>query len=76
MDWQPADPAAHTPVAEAKAHLADLGFPQGVLEDLRPEDIAACEGALAVTVKTEDHPTATSSGRNLPQRSSASPALG
>lgn len=60
MDWQPADPAAHNSVAETKAHLVDLGFPQGVLEDLRPEDIAACEGALAVTVKTEDHPTVTS----------------
>ena len=50
MDWQPAQTAA------IRQQLLDLGFPEAVLNDLTPEDIAACDGALRVVAVTEDHP--------------------
>jgi hypothetical protein len=43
-----------TQVEEVKAHLLDLGFPEDVLNDLSPEDMAACQGALQVVVHVSD----------------------
>ena len=56
MDWQPADTSKQTQTAAIRQHLLDLGFPEAVLNDLTPEDIAACDGALRVVAVTEDHP--------------------
>ena len=56
MDWQPADTSAQTQTAAIRQQLLDLGFPEAVLNDLTPEDIAACDGALRVVSVTEDHP--------------------
>lgn len=56
MDWQPADTSAQTQTAAIRQHLLDLGFPEAVLNDLTPEDIAACDGAVRVVSVTEDHP--------------------
>ena len=42
--------------AAIRQQLLDLGFPEAVLNDLTPEDIAACDGALRVVAVTEDHP--------------------
>ena len=56
MDWQPADTPAQTQTAAIRQQLLDLGFPEAVLNDLTPEDIAACDGALRVVSVTEDHP--------------------
>lgn len=56
MDWQPADTSKQTQTAAIRQQLLDLGFPEEVLNDLTPEDIAACDGALRVVAVTEDHP--------------------
>lgn len=56
MDWQPVDASTQTQTAAIRQQLLDLGFPEAVLNDLTPEDIAACDGALRVVAVTEDHP--------------------
>lgn len=56
MDWQPADASEQTQTAAIRQQLLDLGFPEAVLNDLTPEDIAACDGAVRVVAVTEDHP--------------------
>ena len=56
MDWQPADASEQTQTAAIRQQLLDLGFPAAVLNDLTPEDIAACDGAVRVVAVTEDHP--------------------
>lgn len=52
MDWQ----AAGTPdkqTAEMKTHLAGLGFPKAILDDLTDEDIKECKDAAQVFVDTD-----------------------
>lgn len=56
MDWQPADTPEQTQTEAIRQQLLDLGFPEAVLNDLTPEDIAACGGALRVVVEVEDYP--------------------
>ena len=56
MDWQPEDASEQTQTAAIRQQLLDLGFPEAVLNDLTPEDIAACDGAVRVVAVTEDHP--------------------
>lgn len=63
MDWQPVDTSKQTQTAAIRQQLLDLGFPEEVLNDLTPEDIAACDGALRVVAVTEDHPF--NDGRNV-----------
>lgn len=63
MDWQPADTSAQTQTAAIRQQLLGLGFPEEVLNDLTPEDIAACDGALRVVTETEDYPV--NDGRNV-----------
>lgn len=63
MNWQPADTSKQTQTAAIRQQLLDLGFPEAVLNDLTPEDIAACDGALRVVVETEDYPV--NDGRNV-----------
>lgn len=63
MDWQPADTSEQTQTAAIRQQLLDLGFPEDVLNDLTPEDIAACDGALRIVTKTEDYPV--NDGRNV-----------
>ena len=54
MDWEAVDPSEHVQVEEIRARLAELGFPEAVLDDLAQEDIAACDGALQVVVDVTD----------------------
>lgn len=56
MDWQPADTSEQAQTEAVQQRLLDLGFPEEVLNDLTPEDIAACDGALRVVAVTEDYP--------------------
>lgn len=56
MDWQPADTSEQAQTETIRQQLLGLGFPEDVLNDLTPEDIAACDGALRVVTKTEDYP--------------------
>lgn len=56
MDWQPVDASTQAQTAATRQQLLDLGFPEAVLNDLTPEDIAACDGALRVVTETEDYP--------------------
>lgn len=56
MDWQPADTSEQAQTEAVRQQLLDLGFPEDVLNDLTPEDIAACDGALRVVTVTEDYP--------------------
>ncbi len=56
MDWQPVDISEQTQTETIRQQLLDLGFPEDVLDDLTPEDIAACDGALRVVVEVEDYP--------------------
>lgn len=63
MDWQPVDTSAQTQTAAIRQQLLGLGFPEEVLNDLTPEDIAACDGALRIVTETEDYPV--NDGRNV-----------
>ena len=63
MDWQPVDASTQTQTAAIRQQLLDLGFPEAVLNDLTPEDIAACDGALRIVTETEDYPV--NDGRNV-----------
>ena len=63
MDWQPVDTPEQVQTEAVRQQLLDLGFPEAVLNDLTPEDIAACDGALRVVVETEDYPV--NDGRNV-----------
>lgn len=63
MDWQPVDTSAQTQTAAIRQQLLDLGFPEEVLNDLSPEDITACDGALRVVTEAEDYPV--NDGRNV-----------
>lgn len=63
MDWQPVDASTQAQTEAVRQQLLDLGFPEDVLNDLTPEDIAACGGALRVVVETEDYPV--NDGRNV-----------
>ncbi len=65
MDWQPVDAPTQTQTQTAaiRQQLLDLGFPEAMLNDLTPEDIAACDGALRVVAEVEDYPV--NDGRNV-----------
>lgn len=63
MDWQPVDTSAQAQTEATRQRLLDLGFPEDVLDDLTPEDIAACDGALRVVAEVEDYPV--NDGRNV-----------
>ena len=56
MDWQPRDAAGTQETEAIRDHLLSLGFPEDVLRDLSPEDLAACQGAIRVVVDTTDLP--------------------
>lgn len=56
MDWQPIEVTQNEEVAEIKAHLITLGFPEDILDDLTDEDILDCKGALRVGVDVYEHP--------------------
>ena len=56
IDWVALDPGEHNEAKNIKDHLADLGFPRYVLDDLSAQDIMACEGALKVVVDVTDEP--------------------
>lgn len=63
MGWRPVDASTQTQTAAIRQQLLDLGFPEAVLNDLTPEDIAACDGALRIVTETEDYPV--NDGRNV-----------
>lgn len=50
MDWQTVDSTASAATSETKSQLAALGFPEDILDDLTPEDLARCHGAEQVVV--------------------------
>ena len=54
MEWSTVDSSEHGEVEDIKNHLIELGFPEYVLNDLTPEDVAACDGALQVVVYVKD----------------------
>lgn len=54
MDWNAVEDNEQTEVETIKAQLIELGFPEYVLNDLAPEDIKACEGALQVVTDVTD----------------------
>ncbi len=56
MGWKNADPLEQAKVDATRQHLLELGFPEYVLNDLAPEDIAACEGALQVVSDVTEEP--------------------
>lgn len=50
MDWQKIDSTESAATSETKTHLAALGFPEDILDDLTPDDLARCRGAEQVVV--------------------------
>ena len=56
MEWKPVDDAEQSGVEEIRNRLLELGFPGYVLDDLSPEDVAACAGAAEVVVDVTDEP--------------------
>ena len=56
MDWQPVEAVESTERTEICEQLTELGFPEGILDDLTDEDILACKDAAAVVVTTNNYP--------------------
>ena len=56
MEWTLAGAGEHDGLENIKAHLIELGFPADILNDLRTEDIAACDGALQVVTNVHEYP--------------------
>ncbi len=56
MDWRPVTVEVRPEIASVKEHLAALGFPQDVLEDLSDEDVLALKGAKRVVTGTGLYP--------------------
>ena len=50
MDWQTVDSTESAATSETKTHLAALSFPEDILDDLTPEDLARCRDAEQVIV--------------------------
>lgn len=50
MDWQTVDSTESAATSETKSQLTALGFPEDILDDLTPEDLARCHGAEQVVV--------------------------
>lgn len=50
MDWQKIDSTESAATSETKTHLAALGFPEDILDDLTLEDLARCRDAEQVVV--------------------------
>lgn len=50
MDWQTVDSTESAATSETKTHLAALSFPEDILDDLTPEDLARCRDAEQVVV--------------------------
>ena len=50
MDWQTVDSTASAATSETKSQLAALGFPEDILDDLTPDDLARCRDAEQVVV--------------------------
>ena len=63
MGWQPVDASTQAQTETIRQQLLGLGFPEDVLNDLAPEDIAACDGALRIVTEAEDYPV--NDGRNV-----------
>ena len=55
MDWQPKEASLSAEAMDVRDHLAELGFPEAILEDLAEEDILRCEGALRVVTDVHTH---------------------
>ena len=55
MDWQPKEATLSAEAAAVRDHLAGLGFPEVILEDLAEEDILRCEDALRVVMDSRTH---------------------
>ena len=56
MDWSRVEQTEHSETEAIKTRLKELGFPEYVLNDLTPEDIAACDGAIMVVVDVTNEP--------------------
>ena len=56
MDWQPLAVSQSKEVAEIKAHLTSLGFPEEILADLSDQEILDCKGAVRVAVDVHKYP--------------------
>ncbi len=56
MEWTPREGIRNDEVAEIKTHLASLGFPEDILDDMTDEDVLDCRGARRVVVSVRDHP--------------------
>lgn len=54
MDWQPRPVNEQAGLEEIREHLLDLGVPEGVINDLSPQELAYCEEAVYVTVEVEE----------------------
>ena len=56
MEWSAAEQPESAEADDIKSELLELGFPDYVLNDLTPEDIEACAGAVQVVVNVTDEP--------------------
>lgn len=65
MDWQAVNPEEHNEVENIKTSLAELGFPEYVLDDLTPEDIRACDGAMRVAVNVTEESFGSMNDKNM-----------
>jgi len=56
MDWQIESAEETRQIREIKDHLAQLGFPEHILDDLTQEDLLSCKDARQVVTVVQDHP--------------------
>lgn len=56
MEWKELEAEQNSDTVEIKENLKQLGVPENVLEDMKEEDLLACEGAVKVHICTGDMP--------------------
>ncbi len=56
MEWKEVKIEQNTDIEKIKENLKELGVPKNVLEDMKTEDILACEGAVKVYICAGDLP--------------------
>lgn len=56
MDWSEFNQGETTEVNEVREHLASLGVPEMVLNDMTKDDILACTDAVKIIIEEEDFP--------------------
>ncbi len=64
MAWESLKTQEDSELRQIRSALAELGFPERILNDMSEEDIYACRGAVRVLTDVKDHPVSNDTARD------------